>query len=103
VTFSIRVSGAARSAAESVVPALVADLVASGITAQNPTLWGPDAEAEASRRLGWVEAVSASRPLVEEILALRGDLLARGVDRFVLAGMGGSSLAPEVITRTASS
>ena len=34
-------------------------------------LWGPAAEAEASTRLGWTEAVAVSRPLVPEIEALR--------------------------------
>ena len=100
MTVSIAASGAAAEAIERVVPALVADEVASGITAENPALWGPEAEAEASRRLGWVEAVSVSRPLVARITELRNTLLASGVDRVVLAGMGGSSLAPEVITRT---
>lgn len=62
---------------------------------------GAEAEAEASIRLGWLQAVSVSRPLVAEIVALRESLAAIGVDRVVLAGMGGSSLAPEVITETA--
>jgi hypothetical protein len=101
VTVSIAASGDAARAIDTVVPRLVADLVASGITAQDPELWGPDAEAEASKRLGWVEAVSVSRPLVAEVVALRESLHADGVDHVVLAGMGGSSLAPEVITRTA--
>ncbi len=100
MSFEIHVSGAPKEAAERVVPTLVADLVASGITSGDASLWGPAAEAEASKRLGWVQAVTVSRPLVTEIEALRADLLARGVDRFVLAGMGGSSLAPEVITQT---
>ena len=100
MSFEIHVSGAPKEAAERVVPTLVADLVASGITSGDASLWGPAAEAEASKRLGWVQAVTVSRPLVAEIEALRADLLARGVDRFVLAGMGGSSLAPEVITQT---
>ncbi|SEC25297.1 glucose-6-phosphate isomerase [Paramicrobacterium humi] len=100
MSFKIHVSGAAEQAVRSAVPQLVADLVASGITDQNPTLWGPDAESESAKRLGWTEAVSVSRPLVPEILALRDKLHAQGVDHIVLAGMGGSSLAPEVITRT---
>lgn len=100
MSFEIHVSGAPKEAVERVVPTLVADLVASGITSGDASLWGPGAEAEASKRLGWVQAVTVSRPLVAEIEALRADLLARGVDRFVLAGMGGSSLAPEVITQT---
>jgi glucose-6-phosphate isomerase len=101
MSFEIHVSGAPKVAAEKVVPQLVADLVASGITAADPTLWGAAAEEEAAKRLGWVDAVSVSRPLVAEIVALRADFAGRGVDRFVLAGMGGSSLAPEVITQTA--
>jgi len=100
MTFSIRASGAARAAIDGVVPRLVDELVASRITAFDSTLWGAGAEEEASQRLGWVEAVSVSRPLVPEIIALRDDLRARGVHRVVLAGMGGSSLAPEVITAT---
>lgn len=101
MTVSIAASGDAARAIEQVVPRLVADLVASGITAQDADLWGTTAEAEASKRLGWVEAVSVSRPLVAEVTALRESLRAEGVDHVVLAGMGGSSLAPEVITRTA--
>jgi glucose-6-phosphate isomerase len=101
VSFRISVSGAAADAVRTAVPTLVADLVASGITALDPALWGPEAEEEASKRLGWTESVAISRPLVAEILALRESLHAAGVSHIALAGMGGSSLAPEVITRTA--
>ena len=101
MTFRIHVTGAAAEAVRTVVPQLVADRVASGITAQDPALWGPAAEPEASKRLGWTEAVAISRPLVAEIDALRGELHAKGINHIVLGGMGGSSLAPEVITRTA--
>jgi hypothetical protein len=38
-------------------------------------------------------------PLVGEVERLRAELAAEGVDRVVLCGMGGSSLAPEVIAR----
>lgn len=101
MSFDIRVSGHVKAVVDEALPGLVGDLVASGITAQDPTLWGPEAEDEASRRLGWVQAVSVSRPLVAEITALRVQLAEKGVTRVVLAGMGGSSLAPEVIARTA--
>ena len=101
MSFKIHVSGAAEAAVARHVPRLVADLVASGITAQDSALWGPEAEAEASVRLGWTEAVALSRPLVPRIVELRERLIAAGVDHVVLSGMGGSSLAPEVITRTA--
>ena len=101
MSVEIHVSGAVKAAVDATIPTLVEDLVASGITAEDPALWGADAEAEASKRLGFTEVVSVSRPLVAEIEQLRDELLAAGVDHIVLAGMGGSSLAPEVITRTA--
>ncbi len=101
MSFDIHVSGRVKSVVDETLPGLVASLVASGITAGDASLWGPDAESEASKRLGWVQAVSVSRPLVGEIVALRDELRARGVTRVVLAGMGGSSLAPEVIAQTA--
>ena len=100
MSFRIKVSGAAEAAVEKHVPQLVADLVASSITAQDPALWGKAAEAESAIRLGWTESVSISRPLVPEIEALRDELRAKGVNHIVLGGMGGSSLAPEVITAT---
>ena len=101
MSFRISVSGAAANAVRATVPALVTDRVASGITALDPSLWGPEAEAEAALRLGWTQSVAVSRPLVDDIVELRAILQARGVTQIALAGMGGSSLAPEVITRTA--
>jgi glucose-6-phosphate isomerase len=80
---------------------LVADKVASRLAAQDATLWGPDAEPEASIRLSWTALHETSVPVVREVEALRTELVAEGLDRIVLAGMGGSSLAPEVITNTA--
>ena len=100
MSVKIVATGAAAEAVERVVPQLVSDLVASGITAQDASLWGPDAESESAKRLGWTEAVAVSRPMIEDILALREKLLDDGVNHWVLGGMGGSSLAPEVITRT---
>ncbi len=100
MSFDIAVSGAAAEAVARVVPQLVTDLVASRITAQDATLWGPEAEEEATERLGWTEAVIVSEGLVDDIIALRDELRDAGVDHVVLAGMGGSSLAPEVITQT---
>lgn len=101
MSFDITVSGPALEAVDRIVPQLVSDLVASRIAGQDSSLWGPEAEHEAEQRLGWTEAVVLSDPLVPDILALRDKLHAAGINHFVLGGMGGSSLAPEVITRTA--
>lgn len=100
-TLSYDATGAARQALEQHVPTLVEDRIASRIFAKDHTLWGPDAEAESAIRLGWVEAATVSQALVAPILELRDALRAEGVTRIVLCGMGGSSLAPEVMAGTA--
>jgi glucose-6-phosphate isomerase len=100
-TLSVSASGAAADAIARHVPELVSDKVASRLFAQDATLWGPDAEEEASIRLSWTTLPRTSRPLVGEIAALRDDFAGRGLTHVVLCGMGGSSLAPEVICATA--
>jgi glucose-6-phosphate isomerase len=97
----VAAGGAAADAVAAQVPRLVADGVASAISRQDATLWGEAARSEASIRLSWVGLAEGSRDLPGRIESLRQELAAEGVDRVVLAGMGGSSLAPEVITRTA--
>jgi glucose-6-phosphate isomerase len=101
MALSVSVSGAAKVAVDQNIEALVADRVASRIEAKDFTLWGKDAEDESSKRLGWVTSATDSQALVSGILALKAEFTGKGVDRFVLCGMGGSSLAPEVITATA--
>lgn len=93
--------GSVSAAVDEFLPELISDRVASRIAAKDFTLWGKDAEAESSIRLGWVTSASDSAPLVDSILELKQELEAKGINRFVLCGMGGSSLAPEVITRSA--
>ncbi len=97
----VSADGAAAEAVARHVPRLVEQGVAGGISRQDSTLWGDAAQSEAAIRLSWVGLHTTSRELVPRIEALRAELAAEGVDRVVLAGMGGSSLAPEVITRTA--
>ena len=94
-------SGAAADAIATKVADLVEAQFASKLFAQDATLWGPDAESESAIRLSWVNLPRSSRPLLGEIAALREQLRGEGVDRVVLCGMGGSSLAPEVICATA--
>ena len=96
---SIRVDGPADVPAT--VAQLVEDQVASRIGAKDATLWGPAAEAEAAIRLGWVDLALRSRELLPELDELVSGARADGLDRVVLCGMGGSSLAPEVIVAAA--
>ena len=101
MSLKVVVAGTAAAAVANNIDALVADKLASRIAAKDFTLWGKEAESESSIRLGWVNSAVDSAPLVEPILALRAEFAAKGITRFVLCGMGGSSLAPEVITQTA--
>lgn len=84
-----------------IIEQLVTDQIASKLTAADPTLWGRAAESEASIRLSWVGLAESSRPLLAEIEALHAEFREEGLDRIVLAGMGGSSLAPEIICASA--
>ena len=86
------------SAAAPALPKLISDRVARRLADRDPTLWGPQAEGEARIRLGWVDTFRRSRELLPRLAQLRQELA--GLDHVVLAGMGGSSLAPEVIART---
>jgi glucose-6-phosphate isomerase len=80
--------------------ALLQDDVTARLLAKDNTIWGTDAESEAAIRLGWLDLPRTSRDLLPRLSALRAELAAEGVDRVVLCGMGGSSLAPEVICAT---
>jgi glucose-6-phosphate isomerase len=91
--------GAGMQPSEEALRSLVADRVASRLFGRDAGLWGPEARQEAEIRLGWVDAPERSRELLPEIAAVRDALRSRGIDRIVLCGMGGSSLAPEVIAR----
>ena len=68
------------------------------IAAKDSTTWGPEAAEEAAIRLNWVDLPSASLLLREDVTALASRFA--GKDRVVLCGMGGSSLAPEVLSKT---
>ena len=72
---------------------------ASRIAQRDATIWGPDAAELAATRLGWTDLHTRAAGLIEQIDTLRDELAEDGVDRIVLAGMGGSSLGAEVIAR----
>jgi glucose-6-phosphate isomerase len=68
------------------------------IAQKDSTIWGSKAAAEAAVRLNWVDLPKASLSLLPQISALREKF--RAHNRFVLCGMGGSSLGPEVIAQS---
>jgi glucose-6-phosphate isomerase len=76
---------------------LVAHRVPSRISAHDSSIWGAEAAHEASIRLGWATDPSPMMTLIDQVVVLRNAMRSRGITRLVLCGMGGSSLAPEVI------
>lgn len=64
---------------------------------KDDSLWGAAAQAEASIRLDWVDLPETSRELLPVLDALAAWSRELGHTNFILCGMGGSSLAPEVI------
>lgn len=74
----------------------------TSLVARDATLWGPAAESEASIRMGWTAHPDVWLPVATEVMDLRAQLVAEGITRVVLCGMGGSSLGPEVMAASAS-
>ncbi|MCU1593638.1 MAG: glucose-6-phosphate isomerase [Frankiales bacterium] len=81
--------------------ALKLDEVPRKLLEHDATLWGAHAESEAAIRLGWLDVVETSRQFLGPLSALKDAFAKEGVDRVILCGMGGSSLAPEVICASA--
>ena len=72
--------------------------LASRLWQADPTLWSDDAQVQAAigDRLGWLRVAQAMRSGTGGLLTWAGQR-AGGIDDAVLLGMGGSSLAPEVM------
>jgi RpiB/LacA/LacB family sugar-phosphate isomerase len=70
--------------------------------AQDPTLWSsdPGVRAAITNRLAWLTAPAAMRARTAELVAFAAEVKTEGVTDVVLLGMGGSSLAPEVLSAT---
>jgi transaldolase/glucose-6-phosphate isomerase len=73
--------------------------VISRIWRRDHTVWKRD-PTEISDRLGWLTVTELMHERVEELEAFARRAVADGFTHAVLLGMGGSSLAPEVLTRT---
>ncbi len=70
---------------------------------KDPTLWKPgeaEHQKEISLRLGWLDVVDLMQTKVTELTTFAGEIKRAGFTHAVLCGMGGSSLAPEVLRET---
>ena len=84
------------------VAKLEADSVPARIWKHDPLLWADPSDAagtkEVTIRLGWLDSPVSSRAAVAEIQAFADAVHAQGIKKFLVIGMGGSSLTPEVFS-----
>ena len=74
--------------------------VARRVWAKDETLWGGRGVPEIADRLGWLTISDAMLERADELVEFARACAADGLTDAVLLGMGGSSLAPEVLWRT---
>jgi transaldolase / glucose-6-phosphate isomerase len=79
--------------------ALGRDQVVARLWRGDHTVWRDD-PAEITDRLGWLAAPHRSHELLPDLRAFVHQAISDGLTHAVLLGMGGSSLAPEVLRRT---
>jgi glucose-6-phosphate isomerase len=87
-----------RDAVASALAAARRDRVVRRIWEGDHTLWKPDPDGVADR-LGWLRAPQNMAPRLPEIASLVEGVRAEGFTHALLLGMGGSSLAPEVLRK----
>jgi transaldolase/glucose-6-phosphate isomerase len=82
------------------VAQLEVDCVPTRLWDGDPTLWttDPDGQAEVKKRLGWLRLPETSTPLLPDLRDFSDLVHYEGISRVLLLGMGGSSLAPEVLS-----
>jgi transaldolase / glucose-6-phosphate isomerase len=70
------------------------------IWSKDDTLWGPRGQPEVADRLGWLNAHATYEEEIDDLEAFTQQAVEDGYTDAVLLGMGGSSLAPEVLRRS---
>src|SRR5262245_60412508 len=76
-----------------------AALAAQGLWRRDPAVWSIDRSVQdtITRRLGWLDSPALMLASIDHIRSVASDVRHAGFTDVVLLGMGGSSLAPEVM------
>jgi glucose-6-phosphate isomerase len=82
------------------VQAAVDEDVVGRIWRKDGTLWAPEGTPEVTNRLGWLDIAERSKDGLKDLEALRDELVDAGYTDVIVLGMGGSSLAPEVLRQS---
>jgi len=93
--------GAYQQAFEAALKVLSASDASASIWSRNGAFWTQDSQTatEIENRLGWLDLPQTMALDITRLKALAMEVKAAGIERIVLLGMGGSSLAPEVMCR----
>jgi glucose-6-phosphate isomerase/transaldolase/glucose-6-phosphate isomerase len=70
------------------------------VWARDESLWGGPGVPEIGDRLGWLDIAERMREQLDELERWAAEVHAGGLTNTVLLGMGGSSLGPEVLSRS---
>src|SRR5688572_30553601 len=96
---TLRLPPELRAIVDAALDRAVSDRWAERLWQRDTTLWTDDPQVARliEGRLGWLDVPHVFRQRVEELEAFAGGVRAEGFEAAVVCGMGGSSLAPEVL------
>ena len=94
--------GSLQGAVEDTLGRAQSERFAQRVWQKDPAFWKPNPaeQSEITDRLGWLTVMDTMRDALPRLTDLRESLRTEGVRDVVLLGMGGSSLAPEVLRET---
>jgi transaldolase/glucose-6-phosphate isomerase len=94
--------GALQSTVDAMLDRANKEEFARKVWAKDPAFWKPNPaeQSEITNRLGWLTVTAQMKDALPRLLDLRADVHTAGFTHAVLLGMGGSSLAPEVLDTT---
>ncbi len=96
-------AGQPRKAFQTALDQLAAAKFGERLWHKDSSLWKPDDpahQAEIKIRLGWLDVFELMHTRVSEMATFAGEVKRAGFTHALLCGMGGSSLAPEVLRET---
>jgi transaldolase / glucose-6-phosphate isomerase len=99
LTLEARIPGSLAAAVAEQLRAAASARVSQRLTQADATLWGPASTPEVANRLGWLTIAERMLAELDDICAFADRVRDDRISDVVLLGMGGSSLAPEVLRR----
>ncbi len=99
-TVQARIPAPVRAAVGERLAAAAEERVAERLRAADATLWAPEGTPEVANRLGWLTIAERELAQLGALELFAAEARDEGLEDVVLLGMGGSSLAPEVLRRS---